>query len=353
MLLSALMLGTIATQLPPVKAQDPVRFYVWTAYTTPPGNVIPGVAQGGFVVVEVWVDSPPEWDDTADGIAAYSLSMRVDPRALTVYEAYPADKMRPAGQPPTVYPPGFLEEFLLEYGYAAWSVFPPPGGWTGYKTVMLVGDANAALGYTLDLWEGIEAGETLGKGAGGTSKLCQFFFLSASGTLGSPIDICGRLKGVPSVVVEKASYWTPDGTEHDVDVMDDGYYRAETPDIVFMDALGASPFDPTLPIGSHWHELCPTYCQEWRLDSWEENTDGILSESDQIDMTNLADESVTWYHVEWVNPTPVEGDGKADMIATVKEIVPEFPLGSVAPIALIAVVAYIWWVTKRKTQKVM
>ena len=33
--------------------------------------------------------------------------------------------------------------------------------------------------------------------------------------------------------------------------------------------------------------------------------------------------------------------------------VPEFPLGSVAPIALIAVVAYIWWVTKRKTQKVM
>jgi len=32
--------------------------------------------------------------------------------------------------------------------------------------------------------------------------------------------------------------------------------------------------------------------------------------------------------------------------------VPEFPLGSVAPIALIAAVAYIWWVTKRKTQGV-
>jgi len=33
--------------------------------------------------------------------------------------------------------------------------------------------------------------------------------------------------------------------------------------------------------------------------------------------------------------------------------VPEFPLGSVAPIALIAAIAYIWWVTKRKTREAM
>jgi hypothetical protein len=34
-------------------------------------------------------------------------------------------------------------------------------------------------------------------------------------------------------------------------------------------------------------------------------------------------------------------------------VVPEFPLGSVAPIALIAAIAYIWWVTKRKTREAM
>jgi hypothetical protein len=33
-------------------------------------------------------------------------------------------------------------------------------------------------------------------------------------------------------------------------------------------------------------------------------------------------------------------------------VVPEFPLGSVAPIALIAAIAYIWWVTRRKRQEV-
>ena len=31
--------------------------------------------------------------------------------------------------------------------------------------------------------------------------------------------------------------------------------------------------------------------------------------------------------------------------------VPEFPLGSIAPIALIAAIAYIWWVTRRKRQE--
>lgn len=348
MLAFALMLGTTAASISPVKAQDTVRFYVWTELTTPPSNIVPGQPTLAFVTVEVWVDSPVSWDNTTDGIAAYALSIRVDPRALQVYEPYPADKIRPAGQPPSTYPPGFLEEFLLEYGYSSWSPMPPPGSWTGYKTAFRFGEVSAALGYTLDVYEGIVGFETLGVGAGGTSKLCQFFFVSDSDTLASPLDICGRPQGTPLVVVEKASYWTPDGTEHTVDVMDDGYYRAETPDITFFDLTAWG----TSVIGSHWHELSPEPCREWRIDSHEDtDADGELDPSEQIDMTRLIDEYKAWYHVEWVNPDPVPGDGKADLIVKFKKEVPEFPLGVVLMMAIAPAIPIVYlWRTRKKEE---
>ena len=57
------------------------------------------------------------------------------------------------------------------------------------------------------------------------------------------------------------------------------------------------------PISTWWHEIYPEYSQWWHLTSWEDNGDGLLSPSDQIDMINLLTEEVKWYHVDRVTLT--------------------------------------------------
>jgi hypothetical protein len=61
------------------------------------------------------------------------------------------------------------------------------------------------------------------------------------------------------------------------------------------------PGNPTLE--PHvWHEEYPNYGEQWHLTSWEDNGDGILSESDQIDMINSTD-WIHWFHVDVVTIT--------------------------------------------------
>ncbi len=132
----------------------------------------------------------------------------------------------------------------------------------------------------------------------------------------------------------------------------DGHYNMPPNGYLFETPEGGT-FPTGDPSFTDWHELEPVFCQNWTLESWLDNGDGHLSPSDQIDMFRIEppDPDPYWFHVEWVNPAPVAGDGIPDMMATWKEDVPEFPLGSVAPIALIAVVVYIWWVTRRKSAR--
>jgi hypothetical protein len=76
------------------------------------------------------------------------------------------------------------------------------------------------------------------------------------------------------------------------------------------------------PITSHWHELYPTYSNEWDLTSWEDNLDGGLSASDQIDMIQTVGSEVGWkywFHVDVVTVTihftfkdPDTGEGAAE-----------------------------------------
>jgi len=56
------------------------------------------------------------------------------------------------------------------------------------------------------------------------------------------------------------------------------------------------------PIGTKWHEIFPEYSRVRILTSWTDNGDGILSASDQIDMTNET-EWTYWYHVDAVMTT--------------------------------------------------
>jgi len=72
---------------------------------------------------------------------------------------------------------------------------------------------------------------------------------------------------------------------------------------VHMHSLaGIVPIDPPVPY-TLWHELYPTYCQQWVHTDWEDNGNGILDTSDQIEMTNAATEEVRWYHVDRVTMT--------------------------------------------------
>jgi len=310
----ALLLGAFAAVTTPVEAQT-VRFYVY------PETPIAAVTPGGYVNYEVWIESPPEWDNTPNGIVGWSLSVRGDPRAL---EPFGAGKI--AGMA------GFLENFLVTYGY----------DWD-YVTAFYSGTSNAETCTFFDISEQIQAYGTLGVGAGGSGRLFRGRFKSRSDVIPSVIDVFG-----PPTSMLQAQYLTIDGVWHDADIVDDGYYIAETPDAMCFDS--SAGYDPTDPMGTDWHELCPHYCIWWSLESWDDNSgepDGVLDESDQIDLVQTDGPNmgqVIWGHVDWLNPTPVAGDGQADLWITVKPEVPEFPLG-MAPMLLLVLaipVVYLW-----------
>jgi hypothetical protein len=61
--------------------------------------------------------------------------------------------------------------------------------------------------------------------------------------------------------------------------------------------------DPYDPWGTPWHELYPDYCEEWIFTSWEDNGNGYLDPSDQIDMENVFTREVRWWHVDRVTVT--------------------------------------------------
>jgi len=316
----AILLGTTVASLPiqPVKAQDTVRFYV-----SP--TIYPATSVGGYVDVEVWIDSPSAGDDAAIGIVGWALSVRVDPRALRVDGG--------AKIPGSA---GFLEAFLSRYNYAR----------AGYSTSFLVGETDPETGTTFDVSEYIMAYETLGKGGGGgPTKLCVLYFTSRSDEIASPIDIFGIQ--APPIVEVVAMYTTPDGVDHYVDVLDDGYYIAQTPGRIFFDSSQAWASDPTMdPIGTDWHELWPVGCQWWTLESWNDiDGDSVLSVSDEVDMICLDTGFYAWYYVVWVNPAPGSNDGKLDLEVEFKEeIVPEFPLGVGLMIAIAPTIpiVYLW-----------
>ena len=320
LLATTMMLGALTAAITPVNAQETVRFYV------SPETPIAAVTPGGYVNYEVWVESPPEWDDTASGIAGWALSVRGDPRAL---EPFGAGKIGGMG--------GFLENFLVTYGY----------DWD-YVTSFYTGESSAETCTFFDISEQIAGYGTLGKGAGGSGRLFRGRFKSRSDVLPSVIDIFGPPR--PPIVEIHAQYLTTDGVWHDVDVEDDGAYIAQTPATYYFDALGVG-FDPSSPMYTDWHELWPAMSNEWSLESWVDNGDTVLSESDQIDLVQTVGPHpgvVVWGHVEWVNPAPIAGDGQADVIMNAK--VPEFPLG-VAPILALVLAVPVVYLWRRKEEK--
>jgi hypothetical protein len=345
----ALVIGMAVAALSQAKAHSDGTSNVYV-YIDP--HPIAGSSAG--VLVNVYIDAPDAWDDTADGIVGWALSVRVDPTVLTVHpigaRKSPPTQASLTGPPPP-YPGGFLENYLVRHGhnyyddmFFMWVV--------DYPTDFYIGDLDPATGTILDISEIIRGYGTLGLGAGGGPyNLCQLLFVDADGdstTDPSVIDLFGPPRPLEDPPLKiNPMYLTVDGTWHDC-VVTDGAYIDETPDKMYFD-VGGSGFDPASPIGTDWHELYPTYCQWWTLESWEDNSgepDGVLDESDQIDLVQIdpATGDTIWGHVDWLNPDPVPGDGKADLIITVKPDVPEYPLGLelIMAFALMTPLIYLW-----------
>ncbi len=65
---------------------------------------------------------------------------------------------------------------------------------------------------------------------------------------------------------------------------------------------GFNPIDGD-PRGTKWHELWPSYCENWTLTSWNDNGDGVLSFCDTVDFTHDSTGFKLWEHIEQVTPT--------------------------------------------------
>ncbi|MEM3576966.1 MAG: CARDB domain-containing protein [Candidatus Bathyarchaeia archaeon] len=61
--------------------------------------------------------------------------------------------------------------------------------------------------------------------------------------------------------------------------------------------------DLTNPVGFIWHELYPTYCENWHLWAWADNGNGYLDSSDQFGMTIIGSQKMHWFHVDRVTMT--------------------------------------------------
>ncbi len=314
---------SLALMSMPVTAGDGDVTFDITAYFYATSGIIPGVDPDttlppyyGWVLVDVYVDASALTPST--GMHGWGLLVTVDPAVLTPQMA--------AG--------GSSGYFLYDWSFTNHPPPPfPPGAPMPYPPSFV---SSVGADY-------IEAGEFYlplpPDGATGVGKLCSLYFTSNSLTDYTELTID----------VANSGYQDTSGEKYLINPVD-GHYNTPQ-DAMFLEQYQGSTWPTGDPTGSDWHELEPVYCTDWTMESFNDNGDGVLSPSDQVDMMRSSDPEPIWFHVEWTNPYGTAGDGIADMWVTLKPDIPEFPLGSVAPLALIAAVAYIWWVSRRKRQE--
>jgi len=188
LLLISMLLASFETR--EASASPAVRIYV----DMPPQGYIPGIPVDQILKVTIYIESPPEWENTADGIVGWAFFVHVDPEVLEPITVKSATN-------------GY---FLYDFAYDQW-----------YWTAILFGMDKEA-GIFIDISEFIMGYETLGVGAGGDGKLCELWFKSKSQTAYTPIDIYHWMPDG----LRQPYYWTPDGLPHPCDIVEDGYYNA-------------------------------------------------------------------------------------------------------------------------------
>jgi len=320
------LLASLAVTNVPVQAPLPTVRIIAHAYSPYVDGVPPGLppipSPGSLVFVHLYIETTIP-DYSPGGIVGWAINAKVDPTVL-----------EPIGVQGAA--PGY---FLYDFWMRIYPPYPIP-----YPSLPPP-DIDKEAG-TIRIGEFLPSVSTVGAGnvpGQMPYKLVTLIFESLSETAYSPIDLFYE-EGID------AWYWTADMGAIPVPVVVDGHYNMP-PDARTIDATGT--VTPPAPIGSDWHEIEPNFSTSWSLESWEDNGDGILSASDQVDMQRPSDPAPLWFHVEWVAPLIIANDGNPDMMVTEKPPVPEFPLGSVVPIALFVAVAYLWLMKKRERPKIM
>jgi hypothetical protein len=358
-----LVLATIVIALPKVKADPgPVKFKIRdmtdqdSIYAgKPPPGPVPPVPN---LMVAVIIESPYSWlGDTVNGIVAYTVSVRFDPRALTAFDiAAPGT----TDYDLDTFPDGLLEQYAFFFTGA--STISAPAG-LSTATGAMYSFANAIVGIDPSV-DGGAGGNPFYGAYGGMppyysadeALACILRFRTKSASIASVFEFMGpgeTVTPVDTAIVVSCRYTTADGNTYEVPEIDleDGYYVAETPNTMFLDSMAA--YDTAAPVGSDWHELYTTYSQEWELTAWTDDGNGVLSAADVIGTRQTSGASpgtVMTGPVDWVNPSPIANDGLTDMIATLIPAEPEFPLGIGILMSLVALVpiVYVWRTRPKK-----
>jgi len=244
------LIGTLFASLETkeTSASPNVRIYA----EMPAQGYVPGIPAGEILKVNINIESPSEWRDTANGITGWAFFVYVDPEVLE----------------PLTFKSNMSGYFLCDFAQTH-----------GYSTNKY--GLTKELGIFWDLAEFIQGYGALGVGAGGDGKLCELWFRSKSETAYSPIDIFHWSPGglCPPV------YWTPDGHSH-FDIVEDGCYNAYKP---------TPPIEDTEAYTEYFNETGQDSADE-PFDGPEEDPPDIIidsldSSSDAIDNTQLG---ITW-----------------------------------------------------------
>jgi len=269
MLTLTLLLGAIIPSVPPVKSESyETRLFV---RESPPGSWIDGTSVSTYFYVTIDIESPSAWDDTANGIVGWEISVHVDPSVL---------EFRLSG----IY--GATGGYWL-FDFAEWNEYTP-----AHTPYLLIEDLNKTTGDLTRAGELLLGYTTLGVGAGGSSGmtdgygetygLCRLRFTKLSSSAYALIDIFN------------AKWVDVNGDKHDFDVVDDGHYN--DPGFTYLHSQ-SSLIDLSNPVTTSWHELYPGYSNISSLNGWVDNNDDVLSPCDYIMLNE------TWYHVEAVTVT--------------------------------------------------
>jgi len=108
---------------------------------------------------------------------------------------------------------------------------------------------------------------------------------------------------------------------------------------VYYDLL-VPDFNWANPVGYQFHETYPTFSNRYNLTSWTDPDSNGLDPGDVIQMQNIA--------TGVVRSCTVTGKSTLIVVTKIAHPIPEFPLGSVLPIALIVAIIYVWLIGKRK-----
>jgi hypothetical protein len=220
--------------------------------------------------------------------------------------------------------------------YAGWSYYP----FTEASAADVFDDVNGYVetSYTIPI-----ADPLAGTGVTGNFPIARIYFRMMTGTVASDYS---WFRFTVSFIGDNEATKLAHAVYH-------GSYGTLPADTYMMGWKPASTFPYESPISTNWVEIFPIPGNTYHLTSWDDNEDGILNPSDQIDMTPiLPPGDMKFFHVEQTWECDTATDKVVYMILWDKGQVPEFPLGIGAVLAIAPAIAVVYlWRTRKKVTK--